>query len=161
MSTPLIVLGILLMSAAVVLAYRPTVQAAVPAYAALWLMRQGGLVALSQGAMLYWGIATILVILLDAMQPRMRGDNRGQAYICTGILAGLTLGLLSGSQAGSIIGACAGAILGAMAYRRTPAGQAITGGYIGHCLAKGFPALVALCQLAPVLQSLLTTYVQR
>lgn len=150
----LLVIGVILLSAAIILAYRPVVPAAVVAYAALWSLRQSGFVNLSAGAMLYWGIAVIIVLLLDHLQPDTAHGRGGLAYICTGILAGVVLGFTIAAQAGTIIGAAAGAVIGAVAYRRTPSGTRITEHYARHCLRLAVPALIALVQLGPVLQSL-------
>ena len=156
MTTTLTIIGIILLCAAIVLAYRPYLPAALAAYAALWCLRQGGFIALSHSAMIYWGIATAIVIALNMLQPSATRDNRGQAYLCTGIIAGMVLGLVTAAGAGVIIGAICGGVIGAVAYRRTPAGRAVAGNYARAMMAPAFPAIVALAQVGAVLQALIT-----
>lgn len=161
MSTLLIILGALLLSAAVALSFKPVGPASLAAYASLWMFQWGGILAFPSSTMLFWGVATLIVLGLDRLLPAeiTRGVD-GRGYICGGALAGMVVGMLM-SSAGIILGAVIGAFLGAMAYSRTPVGKVLafpSAGFLRFLCARGLPAVVTMSMVGLVLHDLLVIY---
>ncbi len=161
MTTTFIIVGALLLSAAVVLQFRPLMPASLAAYASLWMFQWSGVLAFPSSTMLFWGLATLLVLGLDRLLPAAitRGVD-GRGYICGGALAGMVVGMLI-SPTGIILGAAIGAFLGAMAYSRTPVGKALpfpSAGFLRFLCARGLPAVVTVSMVGVVLCDLLVIY---
>lgn len=98
--------------------------------------------------LIFWGVATVLVLILSFMLPKsISGSRRGLGYIAGAALAGALVGLVI-SHAWMIIGGVAGAVLGSIAYSRTPAGKALgfpSSKFLNYLCAKGLPAVIAVC----------------
>lgn len=161
MTTTFIILGALLLSAAVVLTFRPLMPASLAAYASMWMFQWSGVLAFPASTMLFWGLATLIVLGLDRLLPAAitRGVD-GRGYICGGALAGMVVGMLM-SSAGIILGAVIGAFLGAMAYSRTPLGKALpfpSADFLRFLCARGLPAVVAVSMVGLALCGLLAIY---
>lgn len=156
-----IILGALLLSAAVVLLFKPLLPASLAAYASLWMFQWSGVLAFPSSMMLFWGVATLIVLGLDRLLPTeiTRGVD-GRGYICGGALVGMIVGMLM-SSAGIILGAVLGAFFGAMAYSRTPVGKALSfpsAGFLRFLCARGLPAVVTMSMVGLVLHGLLVVY---
>lgn len=161
MTTLFIILGALLLSAAIVLSFKPFLPASLAAYASLWMFQWSGILAFPSSTMLFWGVATLIVLGLDRLLPAAitRGID-GRGYICGGALAGMVVGMLM-SSARIILGAVIGAFLGAMAYSRTPVGKTLSfpsSGFLRFLCARGLPAVVAVSMVGLVLHDLLVIY---
>lgn len=125
------------------------------AFAALLILYFTGLSPLTSTAIVYWAIATAIVLGLDFLQPRvLTATRRGHAYVAAATLAGTLLGVVaSPTTAAAIIGGAAGAFLGAMAYMRTPASPrypVASSQFVQYLCAKGLPAVVA-CSMAAII----------
>ncbi|MDE5664671.1 MAG: hypothetical protein K2G17_03225 [Duncaniella sp.] len=99
-------------------------------------------------SLIFWGIATAIVICLEYMLPKkITSSRRGVGYIAGAALAGTFVGLTI-SHEWMIVGAVAGAILGGIAYSRTPAGSIMefpSSKFLNYLCAKGLPAVVTMC----------------
>lgn len=104
--------------------------------------------------LIFWGIATVIVLALSFMLPRsISGSRRGLGYIAGAALAGAMVGLVI-SHAWMIIGGVAGAVLGSIAYSKTPAGKALgfpSSKFLNYLCAKGLPAVIAVCMAGTAL----------
>lgn len=142
MATTLLVIGVLLMCAATVLAFRPIVPAAVIAYVALMFMKWSGHITVGVPTLVFWGIAALLVLMIASTSTAKRpGSYTPTLYIAGATLAGTVTGLII-SHAAMVAGACLGAIIGAIAYSRTPAGRQSSPGLPKLLGAEGLPAVV-------------------
>ncbi len=106
-------------------------------------------------ALVFWGIAALIVIALGHMLPKAVVDSRrGVGYIAGAALAGAFVGMVI-SHGWMIIGAVAGAILGGIAYSRTPAGKVMefpSSKFLNYLCAKGLPAIIIICIIGTCLQ---------
>lgn len=104
--------------------------------------------------LIFWGIATVIVVILSFMLPKsISGSRRGLGYIAGAALAGAMTGLVI-SHAWMIIGGVVGAILGGIAYSKTPAGKALgfpSSKFLNYLCAKGLPAVIAVCMAGTAL----------
>ncbi len=107
----------------------------------------GGQVTVSGNGMLFWGVASVIILglqLIKTDNPLLTRLSSG--YISAGAIVGGVLGLLSGHVASAIIVASAiGAILGLLAYSRTPSGSVIASDrhrLVDLMGAAGLPAVV-------------------
>lgn len=147
MSATLLTICVIAAAAALALAFRPYVPAAVVAFVSLMLGRWSGYAAVSVRETTFWAVATILVAGISALLPKaLVQTSRGQGYIAGGALAGAAAGMLLSSGA-MIAASAAGAAFGAIAYARTPAGRPLdfpSQNFLQYLCAKGLPAVVAV-----------------
>ena len=139
--------GALLMSAAIVMAFRTSSGGAVAAYAGAWAMRASGYAPIDSTLLLFWAIAVMIVVCIDMTRRSPVGAPR-RAIVGT-VTAGLTF-----HQAGAILGAATGAILGAAAYRGLSR-QADLRRLGRWTVAIGLPAVVTMALVAISLQGIL------
>lgn len=146
--------GALLMSAAIVLAFRAASAGAVAAYAGAWALRASGYAPLSSRLLLFWAIAVLIVVSIDIVRSApLVIPARARHFITGGALAGMASGLMF-HQAGAIICSTAGVLLGLGAYMslsrlrewRLAARWAV---------AAGLPAVVTLTLVAIGIQGIL------
>lgn len=154
MSTALLILGALLLSGALVAAFRNLTAATALAYAGLWSMRTSGYAPVSGSVLIFWAIAVVLVTSITLT----RGSDfvmpaRARYFIVGGALAGMGVGLLY-YQAGIILGSAAGAVLGAIAFGALTHQRdyRAIGRYI---VAAGLPAVVTMSLLGIAIGALL------
>lgn len=99
-------------------------------------------------ALIFWGIATVIVVALGFMLPKtVVNSRRGVGYIAGAALAGAFVGMVM-SHEWMIIGAVVGALLGGIAYSRTPAGKVMefpSSKFFNYLCAKGLPAIITVC----------------
>lgn len=104
--------------------------------------------------LLFWGVATLLVIGIDFLLPKSKTiDLKGRGYVGLGTLAAMVVGMLFGSP-GIILGAAIGAFFGALAYGRTPQGAALqfpSSKFLSFLCARGLPAVVAFSMVGIVM----------
>lgn len=102
--------------------------------------------------LIFWGVATAMVIGLHMMLPPFVTRSRaGVPYISGGALAGTAVGMVMATTAAIICGAALGAFMGALAYWRTPKGRPMlfpSSKFFNYLAAKGLPAVVALSMTA-------------
>lgn len=144
--TALIITGMIAAAAAAVLTFlswRWTPAVALGGFILIYI--GGGLTDTS--LLVFWSVASLLVIALDFMLPRsISRSTRGLGYIAGGTLAGLFTGVLI-SPSWLVAGAVLGAMAGGMAYALTPEGRILrfpSAGFLNYLCAKGLPAVVNL-----------------
>ncbi len=158
-STTLLVIGSLLLAWATVAVFFPRMMAVIPAFLGMTLLWLGDCIILPGSNILFWGAATILVVINHFLLPRaIRSTGAGVGYISGGALVGLALGLTLYNQASLIGGAVLGAFLGALAFSRTAAGRPMnfpSSKFFNYLGAKGIPAVVALSMIGISLAALI------
>lgn len=154
----MLILSILLAGIAIVLAYMSRWEALAIAWAALACAIFSHLLTLGVSAVVFWGIATALVMGIYAMLPaEVRKAKAGVPYLCTGALVGAVLGMIVATQAAIILGCAIGIVLGAIAFGRM-GGKALgypSKKFFNYALAKGFQALVVFSMLGLLLCGLI------
>lgn len=99
----------------------------------------------SYGPLLFWGVASAIVIAINFMLPRaVTTSRKGTGYIVGAVVAGTFTGMIV-SHAWMIVGAAVGAVLGGIAYSRTPEGGVLGfpgSRFFNYLCAKGLPAIV-------------------
>lgn len=150
----------MLLALTVVAVFIPRMPAALIAYAAMWLSRIGGIAAFSNASMIFWGVATALVIANNFLLPRHIVTSRvAVPYIGLGAVTGTVLGMLTNMMAGIIVGALFGAFFGAIVYANTARGREVmhfpSGKFFNYLGAKGIPVAVAMCMAGACLIQLL------
>lgn len=146
--------GALLMSAAIVLAFRSSSGSAVAAYAGVWAMRASGYAPVSSRLLLFWAIAVLIVVSIDIVRRApLMVPNRARYFIAGGSLAGMAAGLMF-SQAGVIICSTAGVLLGLGAYMSLSRMRQwnIAARW---AIATGLPAIVTMTLVAIGIQGIL------
>lgn len=115
---------------------------------------------LSQASIISWLALTLVMMFIIILQnPAIRQQSRGLGYLILGGLAGMAVGLLAFSFASglqilyacTLIGTAIGIFLGMLIFSYTPDGRAIapgSGNFFRYLLAKGFPTLITIGQLA-------------
>ena len=162
MSTFCLIIGLLLMAGALVLAFRPVIPSVLFCYAAMWILDAGDIVVVSSNSLMFWGMATLMVLLINMAQSANRRIVSGQGYVAIGTLAGAVVGMLM-SHAGIILGAAIGASMGLVAYCRTPEGRVVqfpSREFVKRLASIGLPMIVAMSIFATILEKLLTNYIR-
>lgn len=158
MDTLCLILGIVLLVGALYLCYRPLIPAAIIGYGAMWVLSYGHHITLSKDSLMFWGAATMIILVINSSQAQETDNVKGAGYIASGALVGCIVGMLT-THAGIILGAAIGAILGFMAYSRTPQGlsnKLSVKEFIGQLAAKGLPTIVTLSIIGTAVDNLLT-----
>ena len=122
MSMLFLILGIILMIGAIILAFRPIIPSVLPAYVAMWLLDTSNHISINKNTLLFWGLATSIVLFINMSKAQDKPDNKGLGYIVAGTIVGSFVGMATNAS-GIIPGAAIGAFLGAVAYSRTPNGK--------------------------------------
>lgn len=143
-----IILAILLAVCSLWMCIRPYIPPTLPAYAALWVLRSSGEIVVPDSVMMSWGMAVIILLLIDYIQPRaISKATNGTVYFTVGAVTGAVVGLTAMSQTAIVAGAAVGVVLGGLAYSRTDSGRMLafpSVRFFQYLCAKGFPAIVAL-----------------
>ncbi len=151
-----LVTGVLLLSAAIVLLFRPFMPSVLAAYAGLWVMNLSGLTHFQSNEIVFWGIATVIVLGIDYLRVRPAVTTGYQrAYVAGGTLTGMILGLLISPTYGGVAGSAAGSVLVLVAYRMTPAGRGSSTAVIGSLCSVGLPAIVTCSIVALALRAVI------
>ena len=158
--TVLQISSIILALAAIIVCYFPRIPSVAAAWAALLLAHLSGVPYISGKVLLFWGIASAIVLMLNYLQPKALAQTRaGLPFIVTNTIVGAAVGCACAPVAAAIIiGAIIGAFLGAVIYMRLPKSPAMSIGspeFIQYLCAKGLPAVVTCSQAAIVLVALL------
>lgn len=151
--------GILLMASALFFCYRPLIPASLLSYVAMWILGYSEYATFSKDTLIFWGMATIIVLIINSSQAHNTSNSNGTGYITSGSFVGCIVGMLT-SHAGIILGAALGAIAGFVAYCHTPKGSAIklpSKEFISQLAAKGLPTVVTMSTIGTTLDSLLNT----
>lgn len=148
MSVTLVILSIVFLAVSLGLCFVPKYPAVLFAYVGMLLGHFSGYMPVMWSTLLFWGIATLIVVMLTVMLPREVVKMRnGLGYISGGSLVGMMLGLLLGESA-MIVGAAVGSFLGCLAYSRTPAGRGLkfpSNQFTQYMGAKGLPVIITMC----------------
>lgn len=150
--------ALVLAAAAVGLSFIPQFPAVVAGWLALLCAHLGGFPFINSKVLIFWGAASIIVIMLGILQPKVLTPTRsGQGYVVGGATVGAILGLLAANVTASIIaGSIIGAVLGAVAYMRTPKSPRLkltSPLFVQYLCAKGLPAVVS-CSMAAIVVAL-------
>ena len=161
-STPWLVVSLIISAISLVMMFLPRTPACVLAYCAMWAAQISGYVAFSNATLIFWGAAVVIVFINRMLLPSfVRNSRRGLGYIAGGAIAGMAVGLTLYRPATVIGGAVLGAILGAIAYSRTSRGAALqfpTMKLFNYLGAKGIPAVLAASMVGMVIAALILTY---
>lgn len=155
------ILGIIALVAAVVLLFKPIVPSPFVAYGGLWLLNLSHRVWIDPNQLIFWGIAVVLLMLINFARPDVKHSTTAAAYPSAGAIVGALLGIVAfPDNAGLIIGSALGAILGAFAFSRTPRGRMAvkfpSSKFFAYLCSVGLPAVVTSCIVAlPVLMTYL------
>lgn len=115
----MLIVGALLMSAAIVLAFMRPTAGVVCAYAGVWALRTAGNCPVATATILFWAIAVLLVVSIDmARHTPLLIPFRARCFITGGALAAMAIGIAIWPN-GTIICTAAGVILGLIAYAGT------------------------------------------
>ncbi len=140
-----------------VLMFMPRRGECIAAYAALVIASFVGDIATS--TLLFWGVATLIVIGLYILLPRTVSTSRvGVPYIAGATITGTMLALALNTQVAVIPGAAIGAVLGAIAYSRTRGGHVLefpSRRFFNYLAAKGLPTVVTASMAALAMLSLI------
>ena len=152
--TALSIISLILSLAAVVAMFVPRV----PAVPALVCAHFDGAVYINEKILIFWGVATAIVLGLRALQPKaIVLAKGGQAYVAVATLIGTLLGYLASATAAAIIiGGAVGSFLGATAYMRTPASPRLplaSQRFVEFLSAKGLPSIVTASMVAITIAS--------
>ncbi len=156
----IMVVSMILLIASIILTFMSNTFAVLAAFAGLAGI---GLTAVhaTSTPLIFWGIATVIVLILQYLLPKnISTSRRGVGYIAGAALAGTFVGLAI-SHEWMIIGAVAGAILGGIAYSRTPAGSVMefpSSKFLNYLCAKGLPAVVTMSIVGTALLWLIAAF---
>lgn len=145
----LLVAGIICLVAALILVLRPRWVAAVPAFLGLLLMHWSYFIYVSTSALIFWGIAALITLMLFYLSPSGEpdGNRSSNLYIGLTAMAGGMLGILLEVPSVMVLGVILGAAMGQLAYSRTPAGHWMlnpSSQFLRYFAAKCLPAIVAV-----------------
>lgn len=162
LSTPWLVFSMILMAISLVMMFFPRTPSCIVGYMAMWSARLSGYVPFSDGTMIFWGVAVLIVVVNRFLLPAyIRTSRRGVGYMAGGAIAGMAIGLTMYTAATIICGAAIGAFLGAIAYTRTKSGKALefpTSKFFNYLGAKGIPATMSASMAGLVLAGLVIIY---
>ena len=147
----LLISGAVFMLFSLVLLFKPWIVAALPAYAGLWLLHLSTYTTFPKWVLIFYGIATAMVVGIRFMSPKGEPDGKltGNLYIGLGALMGCLLGMLIEARF-MLLGTILGAIMGQVAFSRTPHGKWLLlskSNFIQYLCAKGLPAVVAVAMI--------------
>ncbi len=128
----------------------PRFPSGVAAYLSMICMAFAGIPYFDAKVLIFWGVATVIVLGLEILQPRALTSTRhGHAYVAGGTVVGALLGYL---------GSAMGAFFGTMAFMRTPKGPhfaVASSEFMQYLCAKGLPAVVAISMVTLTVASAL------
>lgn len=158
--TAISIITLILAIAAFASMFVPRIPGVLAAYAALVCAHLAGAAYVDAKILIYWGIATAIVLGLRMLQPKaLVYTPQGQSYVALGTIAGVMLGYaVSPVSAALIAGGATGALLGAFVFMRTPAGPRLplaSSEFVQYLCAKGLPAIITSAMAAISIASLI------
>ena len=150
----LLILGTILIALSVFLCLKPYIPSVITAYGAVWLMQFSGRLDFPNVMLSYWGVLTMIVIIIASMQPEaLTKSTRGTTHITVGAIAGMFAGSTIGYSP-MIIGTAVGALMGLIAYSRTKKGDALRPmtPFLKYFMAKGLPTIISIAMLGIILE---------
>lgn len=147
MTTPaLITLTYILAIAGIGAMFVPCLPSAIASCAALVCAHIAGAAYVDAKIIIYWSIATVIVLALRILQPAPKGSATAQWYIALGATAGAFVGYaIAPTAAAIIISSAIATFLGSVIYIRTPKARAYhvaPGNFVQFICATGLPAIV-------------------
>lgn len=144
----LLIAGIICLVAALILVLRPRWVASVPAFLGMALMHWSYFIFVKTSAFIFWGIATLITVMLFYLSPSGEPDGNQSSNLYVGLtaMAGGMLGILLAPRI-MVLGVVLGAAMGQLAYSRTPAGRWMLSPSLQfwrYFAAKCLPAIVAV-----------------
>lgn len=153
------ILSIALASIAIITCFYPRIPSVLASWLGMLSAHFAGAAYINGKVLLFWGIASMIVLMLNYLQPKALSRTRaGVPYVVTGTIAGIAVGYACAPTAASfIIGAIAGAFLGSVAFMTLPKGpkEYRLTRIPQYLCAKGLPAVVSCSQAAIVLATAL------
>lgn len=144
---------------AATLSYFPRRGECVVAFFALAIASLSPYSAITGSTLAFWGIATALVLGINALLPRHIAEARnGIPYIATASFAAMMVGLTFATSATIIIGSAIGALLGALAFAKTNSGKSLnfpSRQFFNYLAAKGLPIIVTASIIGVTISELL------
>ena len=145
----LFIAGVICLVAALILVLRPRWIAAVPAYLGMALMHWSYFIYVVPKTFIFWGIATLITLMLFYLSPKGEPDGHESSNLYVGLtaLAGGMLGIILQHPAFIVLGTIIGAAVGQLAYSRTPNGKWMlfpSTTFWRYFAAKCLPAIVAI-----------------
>lgn len=130
--------------------------AALPAYAALWLLHASTFTTLPGWTLLFYGAATAIVTGIAVLSPAGEPDGRntGNLYLGLGALAGGLVGMIAGARY-MMLGVVLGCVFGELAFGRTPHGAWLKFpgvDFIHYFCARGLQAVVATSMMGVAIE---------
>lgn len=159
MNIALLIIGGVLLLAALITAFMPRAVASVAAWAALVCFYVAAVPCATWMSIACWGVAALMVIGINSLQgwPMKRIPRLANAYVAGGALVGAVVGLII-SIAGLIVGAALGALFGGIAFSRTPGGRDMvfpSPRFWRLMLTLGLPAVVVMSISGHIIGALL------
>lgn len=157
----LLILGILLMASSLYLCVKPHIPAVIASYGGLWVIQWSGMLAFPSRMMSYWGVMTVVVIIILSMLPQpLLKTTRGMIHITVASFCGMLIGASMG-YAPMIIGSFIGAFAGCLIFSRTPKGVALnfpSSKFVQYFCAKGLPAVVTISLIGIAIEVAMVQY---
>lgn len=161
MDISLLILGVLLLACALWLCIRPHIPAVIAAYGGLWLLQWGGWLAFPSVMLSYWGVMTVVVIIITSLLPQpLVKTTQGMVHITVASFAAMLLGMTMG-YAPMIIGAFVGAAAGGVVFARSPKGRVLdfpSARFLQYICAKGLPVVIAVSLVGIAIEVALVQY---
>lgn len=132
------------------LLFKPIVPSPFIAYVGLWLVNLSHRVWIDPSQLLFWGIAVVLLMLINFAKPDVKEASLSTSYTGAGAIVGTLLGILvTPDYAGLIIGSAIGTSLGTLAFSMTPKGRLAikfpSSKFFHYFCVVGLPAVVTSC----------------
>lgn len=160
MNTLLLVIGILFLAATLPLLVWQKLPASVSAFLALVALHFSTHICLPMSTFLFWGAATLIVILIDRLSPRNtpKAVAHGNVFLAIGAIAGMLLGMSVDPDI-MILCTAIGTIFGQLIYSRTPNGRWIkfpSSVFIHYFCARGLKTIVAVAIIGIALEGFIS-----
>jgi uncharacterized protein YqgC (DUF456 family) len=144
----LLVLGIACLLGGIFFAIKPLAPNALIGFAGICLLHWSKYINVSTSAFIFWGIASVLVLLVDFLRndDAASASMTGNIYATVGAVGGMLLGMALGA-AFMVLGVIVGALVGVFAFSKTPNGAGLkfpTSTFIHYFCAVGFPVIVTV-----------------
>lgn len=135
---------------------KPIVPPALLAFVALCLLHWSSFISLPVSTFLFWGAATIVLLLINYLSPRSLSVEASTAalYIAVASMGAMLIGMAV-NPAYMVLAAFIGAFLGEFAFSRTPKGRYITfpsSVFIHYFCAVGLGIIVTVSMMGLALE---------
>ncbi len=150
--TILVVTTIILAALGAIGVFIPMVPTVILSYAALLCGHFIGAIYIDTKVLIFWGVASAIVLGLRTLQRRLALMTSGNAFVSGGAFVGTVLGyMIAPTASAMILGGIVGSFLGAMAYMRSPGSPRLpiaSRGFLDFLCVKGLSATVTLTMSA-------------